>query len=56
MTAKNTKKITKSAFNECALTGVVFDGRFSPLRLSVDDNRLTLELTDKKNRKLYLYR
>ncbi len=48
MTAKNTKKITKSAFNECALTGVVFDGRFSPLRLSVDDNRLTLELTDKK--------
>ncbi len=48
MTAKNTKKSGTGAFNECALTGFIFDGRYSPLRLSIDNGQLVLALTDKK--------
>ena len=48
MTVKNTKKTQQGTFNECALTGIVFDGQFSPLRLLIDEGKLLLALTDKK--------
>ena len=48
MTIKNTKKNAHPTFNECALTGVVFDGQFTPLRLSINEGNLLLDLTDKK--------
>lgn len=48
MSEKTTKHTTKSTFQECALTGVIFDGRFSPLRLMLKDGGLQLDLTDKK--------
>lgn len=48
MTAKNTKKSGTGTFNECALTGFIFDGRYSPLRLAIDNGQLVLALTDKK--------
>jgi hypothetical protein len=48
LTAKTTKKSAKAILNECALTGCIFDGRFSPLRLSLDNDQLMLALTDKK--------
>lgn len=49
MTVKSTlKPNTQADFNECALTGIVFDGRFSPLRVSISDGILQLDLSDKK--------
>jgi hypothetical protein len=48
LTVKNTKKTEHGTFNECALTGIVFDGQFSPLRLLIDDGQLLLALSDKK--------
>lgn len=32
---------------ECALTGTIFDGRFSPLKLIIIDEKLQLSLSDK---------
>jgi hypothetical protein len=49
LTLKTPYKNNQVYFPECTLTGIVFDGNFSPLRLSVDKGQLILELTDKKS-------
>jgi len=41
------KKTIKTTFNECILTGVVFDGRVTPLRLWFDDGVLLYDLSDR---------
>jgi predicted RNA-binding protein YlxR (DUF448 family) len=41
------KPAAKIAFNECALTGIVFDGRFSPLRLYIEDDKVVMDLSNR---------